>query len=77
VKLAGPWVDYEHGGIAKMKAAPGHEVYALTAEQLAAWKKTAEPLTKSWAESVRRTGADPDTVMAELQASLAKYGAGF
>jgi hypothetical protein len=26
---------------------------------------------------VRRTGADPDTVMAELQASLAKYGAGF
>ena len=77
VKLAGPWVDYEHAGIAKMKAAPGHEVYALTAEQSAAWKKTAEPLTKSWAESVRRAGADPDTVMAELQASLAKYGAGF
>jgi TRAP-type C4-dicarboxylate transport system substrate-binding protein len=77
VKLAGPWVDYEHRGIAKMKAAPGHEVYALTAEQSAAWKKTAEPLTKSWAESVRRAGADPDTVMAELQASLAKYGAGF
>jgi TRAP-type C4-dicarboxylate transport system substrate-binding protein len=77
VKIAGPWVDYEHAGIAKMKAAPGHEVYALTAEQLAAWKKTVEPLTKSWAESVKKAGGDPDAAMAALQASLAKYGAGF
>jgi TRAP-type C4-dicarboxylate transport system substrate-binding protein len=77
VKIAGPWVDYEHAGIAKMKAAPGHEVYALTAEQLAAWRKTAEPLTKSWAESVKKAGGDPDAAMAALQASLAKHGAGF
>jgi TRAP-type C4-dicarboxylate transport system substrate-binding protein len=77
VKIAAPWVDYEHAGIAKMKAAPGHEVYALTAEQLAAWKKTVEPLTKSWAESVKKAGADPDAAMAALQASLAKYEAGF
>jgi len=34
-------------------------------------------LTKSWAEGVRKAGADPDTAMAELQADLAKYGAGF
>ena len=77
VKIAGPWVDFEHAGIAKMKAAPGHEVYELTTEQLAAWQKTVEPLTKSWAESVRKTGTDPDAAMAELKASLAKYGAGF
>src|SRR5258708_29446493 len=61
VKLARPWVDYEHLGIAKMKAAPGHGVYELTAEQLAAWKNTAEPSTESWADGVRRTGADPVT----------------
>jgi TRAP-type C4-dicarboxylate transport system substrate-binding protein len=77
VKMAGPWVDFEHAGLAKMKEAPGHDVYPLTAEQLAAWRKTVAPLTKSWAESVRKTGADPDAAMAELQASLAKYGAGF
>jgi len=77
VKIAGPWADFEHVGIEKMRAASGHEVYALTADQLAAWKKTVEPLTKSWAEGVRKAGADPDTAMAELQADLAKYGAGF
>jgi len=59
-----------------MKAAPGHEVYALTADNLAAWKKTPS-LTKSWAESVAQNGADPHTVMAELQASLANTGRGF
>src|SRR5713101_8811188 len=77
VKIAGPWADFEHAGIEKMRAASGHEVYALTADQLAAWKKTVAPLTKSWAEGVRKAGADADTAMAELQADLAKYGAGF
>jgi len=77
VKIAGPWVDFEHQGLAKMKEAPGHEVYPLTAEQRALWQRTVEPLTKSWAESVRKTGSDPDAALAELKASLAKYGAGF
>ncbi len=77
VKIAGPWVDFEHQGLAKMKEAPGHEVYPLTTEQRALWQKTVEPLTRNWAESVRKTGTDPDTAMAELKASLAKYGAGF
>jgi TRAP-type C4-dicarboxylate transport system substrate-binding protein len=77
VKIAGPWVDFEHEGLARMKETPGHEVYALTAEERAAWQKTVEPLTKSWIESVRKTGADPWSAMAELKASLVKYGAGF
>ncbi|MBI1778026.1 MAG: TRAP transporter substrate-binding protein [Proteobacteria bacterium] len=77
VKVAGPWADFEHAGIEKMKAAPGHEVYALNGEQLAQWKKTVEPLDRNWSESVKKVGADPDAAMAELKASLAKYGAGF
>jgi TRAP-type C4-dicarboxylate transport system substrate-binding protein len=77
VKLAGPWVDFEHEGLARMKETPGHEVYPLTAEQRAAWQKTVEPLTKIWNESVRKAGADPWSAMAELKASLVKYGAGF
>jgi len=28
MKLAGPWVDYEHAGIAKMKAAPSRGLCA-------------------------------------------------
>ena len=43
-KIGGPWADFEHAGIAKIKAEPGHEVYSITDEQLGEWKKSAEPL---------------------------------
>jgi TRAP-type C4-dicarboxylate transport system substrate-binding protein len=75
-KVAGPWADFEANGRTKMKALPDHEVYALTPDQLGKWKQTVEPLRKSWAESVRKVGADPDAAMKELDASIAKYGAG-
>ena len=58
-----------------MKAQPGQEVYTLTPEQTALWKKASEPLIKTWADSVKKTGTDPDAAMAELRASLAKYNA--
>ncbi|HYM33333.1 MAG TPA: TRAP transporter substrate-binding protein [Candidatus Cybelea sp.] len=76
-KVAGPWADYEAAGRTKMKETAGHDVYPLTAEQLALWKKTVEPLQKSWAEAVSKAGEDPNAVMAGLKADLAKYGAGY
>ena len=39
------------------------------------WKKASEPLIKTWAENVKKAGADPDAAMAELRAALAKYNA--
>ena len=42
--VAGPWADFEHAGIAKIKAEAGHEVYRAHAEQAREWKKAAEPL---------------------------------
>jgi len=74
-KVAGPWADFEHAGIAKIKAEPGHEVYQLTPDQLAQWRKAAEPLEKAWADNVRKTGVDPDTTLKELKAQLAKFNA--
>jgi hypothetical protein len=59
-----------------MRAAPGHEVYELTPEQLAAWKAAAAPLEQRWADGVRKTGQDPERVMADLKDTIAKYGAG-
>ena len=59
----------------KVKAESGHEVYKLTPEQIAQWKKASEPLVKTWADNVRKTGADPDAAMAELRAALTKYNA--
>src|SRR5207342_901851 len=31
-KIGGPWAEFEHAGIAKIKAQPDHEVYSITAE---------------------------------------------
>jgi TRAP-type C4-dicarboxylate transport system substrate-binding protein len=74
-KIAAPWADFEHAGIAKLKAEAGHEVYTISPEQTAEWRKAAEPLHKTWADNVRKAGGNPDEIMQELQASLVKYGA--
>ena len=75
-KVTDPWVDYEAAGRDKMKALPGHEVYKLTPEQLAEWKKGVEPLHVSWAAAVKKAGGDPDAIDAALKASLKKNDAG-
>ncbi|MBX3551298.1 MAG: TRAP transporter substrate-binding protein [Pseudolabrys sp.] len=73
LKVAAPWADFEHAGIAKLKAEAGHEVYPITPAQLAEWKKAAEPLEKTWANNVRKTGGNPDAIMKELKAELVKF----
>ena len=77
LKVAAPWADFEHNGIAKLKAEAGHEVYDLSPAQLTEWKKSAEPLEKAWADNVKKVGGDPDSVMKELRAELAKFKAGY
>ena len=76
-RFADPWVDFEHAGLAKVKAEPDHEVYKISDEQLAEWKKSAEPLKQKWADDVKKAGGDPDAIWNELQASLKQYNAGF
>ncbi|HMK67736.1 MAG TPA: TRAP transporter substrate-binding protein [Stellaceae bacterium] len=73
--VAGPWADFEAAGRSKIQAMEGHQVYPLTAEQLAEWRKAAEPLQAKWAENVRKVGVDPDAAMTELKESLKKYDA--
>ena len=74
-RVGGPWGKFEDAGIDKVKAEPGQEVYKLTPEQTAMWKKAAEPLVKTWADGVKKVGVDPDAAMKELRADLAKYNA--
>jgi TRAP-type C4-dicarboxylate transport system substrate-binding protein len=69
------WGKFEDAGLDKVKAESGQEVYTLTTEQTAQWKKAAEPLVKTWGEGVRKAGVDPDAALSELKASLAKYNA--
>jgi TRAP-type C4-dicarboxylate transport system substrate-binding protein len=74
-RVGEPWGKFEDSGIDKVRAQSGQDVYTLTPEQTALWKKASEPLVKTWGDGVRKTGADPDAALAELRASLAKYNA--
>jgi len=74
-KIADPWADFEHGGIAKIAAEEGHEVYPISDAQLTAWRQAAKPLHKSWADNVRKNGYDPDAVLRELEEALDRQGA--
>jgi TRAP-type C4-dicarboxylate transport system substrate-binding protein len=76
-KVAAPWADFEHAGIAKIKAEAGHEVYPISAAQLAEWKKAAQPLHQTWANNVKKAGGNPDAIMKELVADLKKYKAAY
>lgn len=77
LKVAAPWADFEHAGIAKIKADTGHEVYEPSAAQVTEWKKASEPLAKTWADNVKKAGGDPDTILSELKAELAKFKAAY
>jgi TRAP-type C4-dicarboxylate transport system substrate-binding protein len=74
-RIGEPWGKFEDAGLGKVKAEAGQEVYSLTPEQTALWKKAAEPLVKTWADNVRKTGVDPDAALSDLRATLAKYNA--
>jgi TRAP-type C4-dicarboxylate transport system substrate-binding protein len=77
MRAASPWADFEHAGIQKLKSDPAHEVYSISKEQLAEWRKAAEGVVTTWAEGVKKTGSDPDAVLKDLKATLAKYNSAY
>ena len=76
-KIGAPWGQFEHDGIAKVKAEPGQEVYPISNAQLDEWKKAAVPLEQKWADNVKKAGGAPDTIMKELKTSLQQYKAAY
>jgi TRAP-type C4-dicarboxylate transport system substrate-binding protein len=77
VKLSSAWTDFEHAGRDKMKAAPGHEVIALTPEQVDEWRKAVAPLQANWEKQASSKGYDPAAVLGDLKKSLADNNAAF
>jgi TRAP-type C4-dicarboxylate transport system substrate-binding protein len=76
-KIAAPWADFEHDGIAKLKAEPGHEVYTLSDAQLNEWKTAAGPVVQTWSAAVKKAGGDPDAVLKGLKDELAKANSSY
>jgi len=77
VKIASPWADFEAAGRERMRKEPGHDVYKLTTEEIAAWRTAVEPLNDKWAAGARSAGYDPAEIMAALKASLEQNHAAF
>jgi TRAP-type transport system periplasmic protein len=73
LKIATPWAEFESAGRDKIKAMPGHDVYPLTADALAAWRKSAEPVTTTWQAAVRNANADPAALLDDLHKTLVAY----
>jgi TRAP-type C4-dicarboxylate transport system substrate-binding protein len=76
-KVAAPWAEFEHDGIAKLKAEPDHDVYQISDAQLDQWKSAAGPVVTTWAAAVKKTGNDPDAILKDFKAELAKYSAAY
>ena len=73
-KIGSAWADFEINGRTKLLADKANrEIYALTPEQLAAWKSAVAPVRQQWADEVKKRGDDPVAVMKALQQSLTKY----
>jgi TRAP-type C4-dicarboxylate transport system substrate-binding protein len=70
-KVATPWAAYEAAGRDKLRNTAGHTVYKITDAQLAAWRKAAEPLTKTWSDSITKANAgDPAAILKALKDEL-------
>jgi TRAP-type C4-dicarboxylate transport system substrate-binding protein len=76
-KIAEPWADFESDGRNKIKAQADHEIYSLTPDQVAQWRKAAEPLQAEWEADVKKAGYDPKAVLDALKKSLEKYSASY
>lgn len=75
-KVGREWANWEDQGRKKMMAAgSGHTITKLTPQELAAWKKSAEPVYAQWADEMRKAGYDPEKVMGDLRKTLQKYKA--
>ena len=77
LRIAAPWADFEHNGIAKLKAEKSHVVYKISDAQVAEWRKAAAPLEAKWAAGAKKAGVDPVKAMAELKADLKKENAAY
>lgn len=69
------WGDYESGGRTRTRNDKAHTVVQLAPAELAAWKKSAEPVVKIWSDEVHAQGYDPAKLLTEFDAVLTKYGA--
>jgi TRAP-type C4-dicarboxylate transport system substrate-binding protein len=78
LKFASPWADFDSAGLPKLKSDPAHEVYGISPEHLAEWRKVADPVVKAWEVAVKKANSDdPAEVMKDLVTTLKKHNSAY
>jgi TRAP-type C4-dicarboxylate transport system substrate-binding protein len=74
-RIASEWAQRDFDARRQVSSAKdaGRNIYSITPQQVAQWRKAAEPLRKQWAEEVTKAGYNADQVWSELMASLKKH----
>lgn len=63
------WGNYERAGRDALREKPGYTVYELAADELSAWKQSAEPIREQWLQKAGATG-DATAALADFEAKL-------
>ena len=71
-RIATSWTMWDIAGRDVIAGMKGHKIQTLTADQVAAWKKAAEPIRQAWADDVKKRfpNLDPQKMLQEFQAKL-------
>lgn len=65
-KYTSGWADYEAKGRETLGKMDGHTLVKVSAADVAAWRKAAEPLRQQWKDQVAKAGLNGDQVLNEL-----------
>ena len=76
-RVGAGWGDDEDSGQEKLAKTPGHTIVKVSATQLAAWRKAAEPLTAEWLKKVDESGVNAQEALETFRKSLKTYNAAY
>ncbi|HSH69450.1 MAG TPA: TRAP transporter substrate-binding protein [Deferrisomatales bacterium] len=76
-KFSTGWAKNEDSGRDRVAKLPDHTIVPVSAEELAAWRKAAEPLRAQWKEQVAKFGVNGDAALADLLGKLKAHDAAY
>lgn len=76
-RIGTDWALQERDGRKSLQNAPSHIVKTLAPADLLLWRAAAGPLLNKWRVSVKKTGADPESALHDLQTLLRRHAADY
>lgn len=70
-----PWYEQEVELRSKIMKEGKREILKIGSEEIALWRKAAEPVYNQWGEDVKKLGYNPDKLLSELRNELKKEDA--